>query len=409
MHMLITATLKHGLIPLIVPEFPGITVGGAFAGTAGESTSFRWGFFDRMITWVEMVLADGRVVRATADGENEDLFLGAVGAMGTLGVGTCFEIQLQQAREFVELTYVPVVSAVKAIERFEEMRGKEEGVDFVDGIMFANDRGVVVVGRLSDGRAENMEKELDVVRFTRRVDPWFYLHAESQSMGGGEPKNLVPIYDYLFRYDRGAFWMGSYSFVQWWNPFNRLTRWIWDPIMRTRTLYKMMHAKGSSQRLMIQDIAVPKENAVTLLEYVDKELGIWPVWLCPIRGDSQAPMHSFNPREEKDKEGLLINVGIWGLGSEDFVEFVETNRELEKKVQELGGKKWLYGHMYYTEDEFWQIYNKEIYDGLRKQWNAALLPNIYSKAKSTEVQQKEKRLWRVLLGIFGNDYLLMKT
>jgi Delta24-sterol reductase len=41
MDALVEATLQHGLVPPVVMEFPGLTVGGGFAGTAGESSSFR--------------------------------------------------------------------------------------------------------------------------------------------------------------------------------------------------------------------------------------------------------------------------------------------------------------------------------------------------------------------------------
>jgi Delta24-sterol reductase len=41
MDSLVQATLQHGLIPPVVMEFPGITVGGGFAGTSGESSSFK--------------------------------------------------------------------------------------------------------------------------------------------------------------------------------------------------------------------------------------------------------------------------------------------------------------------------------------------------------------------------------
>jgi delta24-sterol reductase len=41
MDSLVEATLQHGLIPPVVMEFPGITVGGGFAGTSGESSSFK--------------------------------------------------------------------------------------------------------------------------------------------------------------------------------------------------------------------------------------------------------------------------------------------------------------------------------------------------------------------------------
>ncbi|CAK7234496.1 hypothetical protein SEUCBS140593_008961 [Sporothrix eucalyptigena] len=40
MDALVAATIAHGLVPLVVMEFPGITAGGGFSGTSGESSSF---------------------------------------------------------------------------------------------------------------------------------------------------------------------------------------------------------------------------------------------------------------------------------------------------------------------------------------------------------------------------------
>lgn len=62
MDQLVAATLRHGLVPPVVMEFPGITVGGGYAGIGGESSSFKYGFFDRNVSSVEVVLADGEVV-----------------------------------------------------------------------------------------------------------------------------------------------------------------------------------------------------------------------------------------------------------------------------------------------------------------------------------------------------------
>lgn len=47
------------LMPPVVMEFPRITVGGGFAGTGGESSSFRQGLFERTITRIKIVLANG--------------------------------------------------------------------------------------------------------------------------------------------------------------------------------------------------------------------------------------------------------------------------------------------------------------------------------------------------------------
>ena len=265
MSTLVRATLVAGYLPLVVPEFPGITAGGAFSGTAAESSSFRHGYFDESVAWIEIVLADGRVLRASAK-ENEELFYGAAGACGTLGVVTCLGVKLVEVgeRKWVEVEYRGVHSFREALGVLDEIgkdaeRGKSDdeggagGVDFLDAVMFARDMGVVVTGRLSDGsdritsRGEfnvtdgddarsqssaqpKQPSTLPIQRFSRWQDPWFYHHAHGQvshkrnthcptcefvpAGDPGEKSNrieLVPIYDYIFRYDRGCFWMGSYG------------------------------------------------------------------------------------------------------------------------------------------------------------------------------------------------------
>lgn len=106
MDALVAATLKTGLVPLVVMEFPGITVGGGFSGTSGESSSFRYGAFDTTINWIEIVLPSGNITKASrTTNENTDLFWGAASAFGTLGVVTLLEVQLRPAKRYVQLTY----------------------------------------------------------------------------------------------------------------------------------------------------------------------------------------------------------------------------------------------------------------------------------------------------------------
>src|SRR5437762_3789194 len=104
MDRLVESTIKHGLIPPVVMEFPGITAGGGFAGTAGESSSFKYGYFNETVNSVEIVLGNGDVVTAS-DKENPDLFHGASGAVGSLGITTLLELQLIQAKKYVKATY----------------------------------------------------------------------------------------------------------------------------------------------------------------------------------------------------------------------------------------------------------------------------------------------------------------
>jgi FAD/FMN-containing dehydrogenase len=72
MDELIEHLLPYSLMPAVVPEFPGITAGGVSAGTAAESSSFRYGYFDKTVSNVEMILGNRDIVHASPT-ENSDL------------------------------------------------------------------------------------------------------------------------------------------------------------------------------------------------------------------------------------------------------------------------------------------------------------------------------------------------
>ncbi|ROT34519.1 FAD-binding domain-containing protein [Sodiomyces alkalinus F11] len=321
MDQLVAATTARGLIPEVVPEFPGITVGGAFAGAAAESSSFRYGVFERSVNWIELVLANGHVVRASADeneNENPDLFRAAAGACGTLGIGTLFEIRLVKVDRFVEVEYHPVYSSAEGLALVDTLAA-DPSIDFLDGILFSASSGVIVTGRLAPSHSHpptpdsdddesaktthNKKKPAPIVRFTRAQDPWFWLHAHAsvpharhthcdtcpfapsrdpkEAIEHGRVINRVPVADYLFRYDRGAFWMAIYGQPPWFA--GPLTRFLFDKAMHTRTMYKAMHHSGRSQSFIVQDLAVPRQNAQEFLEWSHKKLWIYPLWLCPIK------------------------------------------------------------------------------------------------------------------------------
>ena len=364
---LVEATLQYGLVPPVVMEFPGITVGGGFAGTAGESSSFRHGFFEQTVNWIEMVLPNGEVVTSSS-ADKPDLFHGAASSYGTLGVLTLLEVQLVEAKTYVELTCHPVVGIAEAIRMIEEAT-HDTSVDFLDGILFTKDRGIICMGRLT-----NVPKAgLKVQRFNRATDPWFYRYAEKRlSKCTGSFTDAIPLVDYLFRYDRGAFWTGRYAFKYFLTPFNRATRWALDRFMRTRVMYHALHKSGLAKQYIVQDVAVPYPAADEFLNFLDSLFGFYPIWLCPLRmSDGSAGA----------VDSMLLNFGVWGPGPRKSDKFVEVNRKLEQKVHELKGRKFLYAHAYYTEDEFWAIYDRKQYDTLRAKYHATYLPNVYDKVK----------------------------
>ena len=56
------------------------------------------------------------------------------------------------------------------------------------------------------------------------------------------------------------------------------------------------------------------------------------------------------------------------------------NREIEKKVAELGGIKSLYSDSFFPEQEFWESYGGEAYGALKAKYDPdGVFPNFYSK------------------------------
>lgn len=387
MDKLVRATLKKGLVPRVVMEFPGITVGGGIQGGAGESSSFRYGCFNQICDRYEMILADGSIIN-TSKKENADLFYGTAGSFGTLGIVTVADVQLMPAKKYVQLTYVPVTSFQEAVNVIKQ--ATDQKYDYIDGIMYGADHGVVIGGRLSNAISGKLQ------RFTRAKDPWYYLHAAAIDKRAQKVIETVPLVDYLFRYDRGGFWVGTYAFQIFKIPFNALTRRLLNPFMHTRKLYQALQESGISQQHVIQDLALPFDKSVAFMKFVNKKLNIYPLWLCPLKPDDKSPLQSNNI-----KTSLVINVGVWGNQIKPYADFLSANRMIEKKLMELGGKKWFYAHSYYTEKEFWNIYDKAAYDNLRRKYKATTLPNIFDKIsvkKQYEVKLK-RGAYRTMRGL----------
>ena len=383
MDKLVRATLKHGLIPPVVMEFPGITVGGGVQGGAGESSSFRYGCFHSTCTSYEIITGDG-TIRNCSPKKHADLFYGTAGSYGTLGVMTAIELRLIPAKKYVRLTYFPVKSFVAAVPLMQKEAAKKP--DYIDGIMFARDRGVIMVGSLTN------EKAGVVTRFSRARDEWFYLDAEKESHGGVWNK-IIPLTDYLFRYDRGAFWVGKYAFKVFDIPFTKFWRRLLNWMLHTRKLYEALQESGMSQHHVVQDLALPVEKAVEFMNFVDNTLGIYPLWLCPLKTDKLSPFISSNLPTP-----LVINVGVWGEFIPDYNEFLRANRSIEKKLTQLGGKKWFYAHAYYSEEDFWHIYDKNKYQKLRRTYQTSYQPTVYEKVRVRERFKLDthRGLWRTL-------------
>src|SRR3989338_9619180 len=88
-------------------------------------------------------------------------------------------------------------------------------------------------------------------------------------------------------------------------PFNRMTRYIFDVFMNTRTLYHSLHSANLSQKFIIQDVSLPREKTVEFLNFSHNNLNIYPLWICPLKPDENVKL-----APNFIKTDMVMNIGL---------------------------------------------------------------------------------------------------
>jgi hypothetical protein len=103
-----------------------------------------------------------------------DLFNVAAASFGTIGVTTLLRIKLIKAKKYVVMTYHPISTITQAVLTMEEAT-KDTYNDYVHGILFSKDSGVICTGHLTS----DLENNIKIQSFRGAMDPWFYLHTRT--------------------------------------------------------------------------------------------------------------------------------------------------------------------------------------------------------------------------------------
>ncbi|MGE5286069.1 MAG: FAD-binding oxidoreductase [Micromonosporaceae bacterium] len=373
---LVDATLKYGLMPLVVPQLKTITLGGAVTGLGIESTSLRNGLPHESVIEMEILTGDGRVVTAAREGEHARLFRGFPNSYGTLGYALSLTIELEPVKRYVHLRHRPFSSPADCMRAVGQIAadGTIDGAqaDFVDGIAFGPGELYLTVGTFSD------------------VAPWLSDYTGQQIYYKSVQRfreDFLTTHDYLWRWDTDWFWCSRPFGVQ-----NPVIRRLWPRRYRRSDVYRRLVAfdrrheltdqmnrsrRVSPREMVIQDVEIPVENCADFMDFFFREIRMTPVWLCPMRlRDGQAwPLYPLEPGQ------VYVNFGFWGTvplapGQADG----HHNRLVEQEVAALRGSKGLYSTSYYREDEFWRLYNGQEYKELKRAYDpGARLLDLYDK------------------------------
>ena len=334
---LVSATLPRGLAPLVVPELETITIGGAVAGGSLESTSFAVGGFHDTCLEYEVVTAQGDVLVCRPDNQNALLFQMVHGTFGTLGVLSKLTFRLAPAKAFVRIAYErhrALASFEEAVSRHAEARD----VDFMDGMIHAPDDLVLAAGRF-----------VEEAPYVSRYD-WLKVYPESTR---SRAEDYLRTRDYFFRYDRGVTNV---------HPKSLLGRLLFGKLVGSSEILRLaewLHWLLPSARPDVTlDSFVPLSRAAAFLSWYDRTIGHYPLWCVPY-----ARVRDYEWLSPAFYRGLpdrlFLDIAIYGCkqrrGGPNLY------RLIEERLLELGGMKTLISHNYFTEDEFWRIWNKDNY------------------------------------------------
>jgi FAD/FMN-containing dehydrogenase len=367
---LVDATLAHGMMPTVVPQLKTITLGGAVTGLGIESSSFRYGLPHESVREMDVLTPAGEVVTASPDGPHADLHRGFANSYGTLGYALRLLVDLLPVAPYVRLEHRRVASADLAAAITEVC--SDDAVDFVDGTVFTPGEQYLTIGTFTEDPGPGPSDYTGQQIFYRSIRERTVDH--------------LSIRDYLWRWDTDWFWCSRALGVQ-----HPVVRALWPRRYRRSDVYRRLVAldrrTGLSDRVrrlagqpgeepVIQDVELPVERLVEFLDAFHADIGITPVWLCPLRLRSAQPwpLYPMRPGE------LYVNVGFWSAAPQRPGDPEAHNRRIEELVAELGGHKSLYSTVHYSEAEFWKHYNGPAYRALKQRYDPnGRLPDLYHK------------------------------
>jgi len=390
---LVEATLPHGLIPYVVPQLKTITLGGAVTGLGIESTSFRNGLPHESVLEMDVFTGAGEVV-TTRPGE--DLFDTFPNSYGSLGYATRIRIRLEAVPDRVELRHVRFDDAgllSKTVAEIVDTR-QYDGlqVDGLDGVAFEPGEYYLTLARWLSTTETGSEPGVPGEVPTPSVTPSDYTGQQVfyRSIQQRDT-DLLTMHDYLWRWDTDWFWCSGAFGVQ-----NPTIRRLWPKRYRRSDVYHRLiglnertgfmdwvdRRKGRPQREnVIQDVELPVERLAEFLDWFDVEVGMRPVWLCPLVSPGtttggQWPTYPLHPGT------TYVNVGFWGTVhvGPDAAE-APRNRAIEAKVQELGGHKSLYSEAFYDRETFDRLYDGDHLAKVKRSYDPEdRLLSLYDKA-----------------------------
>ncbi|TDJ09522.1 MAG: FAD-binding oxidoreductase [Deltaproteobacteria bacterium] len=363
----------------VVPELYDLTVSGLILGYGIEASSHKHGLFYDLATAIEVMTADGTVVRATPDNEHKDLYYSLPWSYGAMGFIVAVELKIIPIKSWVKVTYHPFKTLAAITDKFTALSTAKNPTDFVEGIMYDKDRGVIIEGQMVDAPSGTINRQ------GLWFKPWFYKYCETIRE---EHTEFVPLKHFYRRHNKSIFWEGELIIPFGNHPiFRWLLGWLMPPKVaflkltqgeKIKQYYEDMH--------VIQECLVPMTKLTKTIEFCDSNFDCYPVWLCPHKVLNTTPQGTLSPEDKSGPSQMFVDVGIWYapravLRGEPF-NVRQATKNFEQYLIENHGYQALYAVTELNREDYNKMFDRTLYDAVRKKYNAiGTFMDSYDKVK----------------------------
>ncbi|CAF1330439.1 unnamed protein product [Didymodactylos carnosus] len=405
---LVDVCIKYKVMPLIVVEFPGITIGGSVQGGGLESSSFKHGWVIDTVLKMDVITGDGQLYKCSPTQYN-DLFYGVSASFNTLGIITQVTLQLQPAFNYVNLSYSHFENCDQALKEIENICTSDEQPNYLEGIIFKHNSIMIVKGYHTN------IVQYPLLSFGKYYNEWYYKVIQkltSKSDNISSIHHCVSYCDYVFRYNYGAFWMASTLLDHIPLGETKLFQFLFGSLLTTKNLFRTLHYDDKmflklSKYKVVQDIQTSFSCAKICLNYVQNDMAIYPIWLCPIKCTKTPQFLASHYSLDHD---FMLNIGIYGRP----LKFPYNPGELHKKLIELmidtNSRSGFYAQCWHTKDQFQRLLgeNLEKCEQIKVKYNSQnKFFNLFDKVTLNEAEREQ--LAQTVENLNDEKQLIMKN
>ena len=217
--------------------------------------------------------------------------------------------------------------------------------------------------------------------------PWFAHRSRRFTASDGHDE-YIPLSHFYRRHSRGMYWECELIVPFGNHPvFRFLVGWAMPPKISFLRLTQGARIKQYyDEKHVLQDALVPIQHLAETVSHFDEIFEAYPVWLCPARLVRKEPSGFVGPGANAGDYEMYVDVGVFAaprpvLRGEDH-NALDATRLMERFLIEKRGYQALYAVTQLSKDEFWRMFDCELYDRIRREYEAeGVLMDVYEKVR----------------------------